>query len=108
LRRGLCRRCYKRSRDAQEPPPAPAQIAEAATSRAPSDPTAAYPGSEAKITILERRQAERVPLWHPLDVPLELEPDRPAELPPGLSPEAIKALRIRELPARRLSPPDPV
>ena len=104
-RRGLCRHCYH-SRDTR--PAEPAIAATPPPAADPTEPTAGYPGSEAKIQVLELRQAGGFPLWHNLDAPLAAQADRPTQLPLGLTAAELQALRIREPTPLHVSPPDPI
>jgi len=39
----------------------------------PNEPTAAAPGSAAKVAVLEDRAQQGVALWHPDDAPMDVE-----------------------------------
>jgi hypothetical protein len=42
----------------------------------PATPTAAQPGSQEKVAILEQRVLQRQALWHPADAPMDAESRR--------------------------------
>jgi hypothetical protein len=74
--RGLCWSCYY-TPGVREKFPSTSKFARRGVSdfngraRLP-EPTAALPGTEAKVRVLEERARQGQALWHPLDAKLEL------------------------------------
>lgn len=75
-KRGLCFRCYHHEPGVRSQYPTSGSkyarrgIGHGGGLNPPDEPTAAVPGSEAKVAVLEQRAAAGLRLWHPEDARL--------------------------------------